>query len=366
MFCPLCGTEAAAGQKFCVGCGGNLERTATASAPTPGAPPTPAVPPTSPVGESPYSGFWRRVAAWLLDTIVLYAGLLVAGAAIAATHALSAANGLGMRGSVVIAAIFAPWAYFAIMESSRAQATVGKLALGVKVTDMAGQRISLGRATGRYFAQVLSGLSFGVGYALVVFTSHRQALHDLIAGTLIVRKQFSQAYVAAAGPAPRVSPLIAVLAVAGCVLFGPFGIGILAAIAIPAYQDYTIRAQVTEGLNAAAPYKVAVSEAAAQGQALAALTTETLQVPATVLPINVESIKVISGIVEITYGHSANRLIAGKTVLLIPGTAAGGEVVWTCGHRRLPSGVTPAIAKDLNPYTDVADRHLPMACKAGS
>jgi uncharacterized RDD family membrane protein YckC len=76
--------------------------------------------------------------------------------------------------------------YFAILESSVWQATLGKRALGVVVTDLSGDRISFGRATGRHFAHYLSAI-FLIGFLVQPFTAKRQALHDKIAGTLVVR-----------------------------------------------------------------------------------------------------------------------------------------------------------------------------------
>jgi type IV pilus assembly protein PilA len=188
----------------------------------------------------------------------------------------------------------------------------------------------------------------------------------MIAGTLVVRRGFSPEYIEAAGPAPRVSPVLATFAVLGVLLLGPFGIGVLAAIAIPAYQDYTIRVQVTEGLNVAAPYKVAIAESVAQGQPLSALNSEQLQLPETGHWNYVRSIRVVSGIIEITYGGSANNLISGKTVLLVPAMAdAGQTVAWACGHHGPPDGFSPATTKDLSEYTTVADKFLPMLGKAG-
>jgi uncharacterized RDD family membrane protein YckC len=78
------------------------------------------------------------------------------------------------------------WLYFALCESSAWQATVGKLALGIRVTDMQGNRISLPRALGRYPAKVLSFFMFFIGVLIVAFTERKQGLHDLIAGTLVL------------------------------------------------------------------------------------------------------------------------------------------------------------------------------------
>jgi len=81
------------------------------------------------------------------------------------------------------------WLYFAGMESSERQATFGKAAMSLRVTDLEGRRLSFGHATGRFFAKIVSGLiPFAIGYIMAGFTAKKQALHDIIAGTLIFRK----------------------------------------------------------------------------------------------------------------------------------------------------------------------------------
>jgi uncharacterized RDD family membrane protein YckC len=83
------------------------------------------------------------------------------------------------------------WLYFAIMESSAKGATLGKMLLHLRVTDMKGDRISFARATGRFFAKALGILTFYIGFLIAVFTAKKQALHDLISGCLVVREKKS-------------------------------------------------------------------------------------------------------------------------------------------------------------------------------
>jgi uncharacterized RDD family membrane protein YckC len=82
----------------------------------------------------------------------------------------------------------AEWLYFALMESSNRMATLGKMAIGIKVTDLNGNRVSFGRATGRYFARILSGMILMIGYIMAGFTQKKQALHDMMASCLVVLK----------------------------------------------------------------------------------------------------------------------------------------------------------------------------------
>lgn len=80
------------------------------------------------------------------------------------------------------------WLYFAVQESSWRQATIGKHVMGIKVTDMYGERLSFWRATGRHLGKILSSALFAIGYLMAGFTEKKQALHDIMAGTLVVRR----------------------------------------------------------------------------------------------------------------------------------------------------------------------------------
>ena len=106
-----------------------------------------------------------------------------------------AAQGHGLRivdadGNLIgnIVGFFLGWFYFAAMESSPKQATLGKLALSMKVTSLQGERISFGKATGRYFGKILSALILLIGFLMIAFTEKKQGLHDMLAGTLVANK----------------------------------------------------------------------------------------------------------------------------------------------------------------------------------
>jgi uncharacterized RDD family membrane protein YckC len=120
-----------------------------------------------------YGGFWIRVLATIIDGLIL----IIPGYAFQRT--------LGPYAGLVSALV--QWLYYAFMESSGSQATVGKMACGLVVTDTDGNRISFARATGRYFAKFLSTLTLFIGFAMVGWTRQKRGLHDFIAGTLVVR-----------------------------------------------------------------------------------------------------------------------------------------------------------------------------------
>jgi len=143
-----------------------------------------------------YAGFWRRVIAYFIDAIVLSIvlgivfGILgaIAGAALSGGNSDNAGGAIAGLGAVLyILLIVAVWLYFALMESGSKQATLGKMALSIKVTDLDGRRISFGRATGRFFGKIISGMILYIGYMMAGWTAKKQALHDMMAGTLVVR-----------------------------------------------------------------------------------------------------------------------------------------------------------------------------------
>lgn len=147
-------------------------------------------------GLKKYAGFWRRLAAFVIDGFVLNAimfalGLFVGfGAGFANAIGGGDADAVLNNVSILINVLSIPlnWLYFAILESSKYQATAGKMALGLVVTDLEGRRISFARATGRYFAKFLSGMILFVGFWMIGWTERKQGLHDILAGTLVYRK----------------------------------------------------------------------------------------------------------------------------------------------------------------------------------
>ena len=141
-----------------------------------------------------YGGFWIRVIAAIVDSIVVrvvitpFAAMFGLGGFAMGRwgHAETMFSFLG-GGLTVLLMLATSWLYEALMESSSYQATLGKMIFGMKVTDLAGNRISFARATGRHFAKILSGMLLCIGFIMVGFTERKQGLHDILAGTLVRR-----------------------------------------------------------------------------------------------------------------------------------------------------------------------------------
>ena len=174
---------------------------------SPASPASPYVPPASEVlGEEPvinggevvYAGFWKRVAAYTIDSIVVGMVGGIMGGVIGGVLGVmllggggTSANTSGMliiQGLANLAGIALGVAYFGWMHSSSSMATLGKMAIGIKVVREDGTRISFLRGMGRYFALIVSSIPLGLGFVMAGFTERKRALHDMMCDTVVVDK----------------------------------------------------------------------------------------------------------------------------------------------------------------------------------
>lgn len=128
-----------------------------------------------------YAGFWRRFVASIVDSILLTTiyNLL--------TWLVWPESWKGNQIFLFATTMIFTWLYYSILESSTKQGTLGKVVLGLKVVDYNNQRISFTRATGRYFSKFISAAILMIGFIMVAFTAKKQGLHDMIAGTLVIK-----------------------------------------------------------------------------------------------------------------------------------------------------------------------------------
>ncbi len=178
MFCSSCGTQNLDDASFCSKCGKSL------------------VAELQTMKNNPqYIGFWYRVLAYIIDGFLINIAAGIIGLFVGFVFGfLMALNGMseadieavaGLLGGVI--GLLVGWLWFAISESSSWQASLGKKILGFKVVDANGQRLTFGRATGRYFVKILSGILLCIGFIMVAFTQKKQGLHDKIANTYVVK-----------------------------------------------------------------------------------------------------------------------------------------------------------------------------------
>lgn len=131
-----------------------------------------------------YAGFWIRFGAYFIDGIILYIVQLILGFTIGMLME-DVISGMYIVNAVSFAV---GWIYFAALESSENQGTIGKQAVGIKVVNEEGERISFVMATGRYFGKLLSILILFIGFIMAAFDSKKQALHDKIVSTYVIKK----------------------------------------------------------------------------------------------------------------------------------------------------------------------------------
>ncbi|CAN5916932.1 RDD family protein [soil metagenome] len=150
-------------------------------------PPPPPVWDAGPAGDAQvaYGGFWIRLVAYLIDAILL----TIVGGVLGSIFGFSLwdADWEDYDPTLNLVSVVIGWLYFALLESSERGATVGKMALGLRVVTGAGQRLSFMTASGRYFAKIVSALIFFIGFIMIGFTERKRGLHDMIADTLVIK-----------------------------------------------------------------------------------------------------------------------------------------------------------------------------------
>jgi uncharacterized RDD family membrane protein YckC len=207
--CEKCGSALPEGSSFCAQCGRPLTvaelgpvrvpETVTAEEPAPSLQFEAAPPETAQAAPRPqfvYAGFWLRGAAFLLDTFILSFLFTLVGSAsptpLMIVHEESVLPGIQipevtLAGFVVLFVLM--WLYYGLFESSKWQATPGKRMLRLYVTDLNGHPVTFGRASIRYLGRKISELILFFGYVLAGFTEKKQALHDIMAGCLVLRRR---------------------------------------------------------------------------------------------------------------------------------------------------------------------------------
>lgn len=149
-------------------------------------------------GEVVYAGFWKRVAAYVIDSMItgIVGGIIggmvgaVMGASLLRGGDLAGSEGtlLAIQGVGNLIGVVLGVAYFAGFHSSSSMATLGKMAIGIKVVRSNGERISFLRGVGRYFALIVSGITLCIGFFMAGFTERKRALHDMLCDTIVVDK----------------------------------------------------------------------------------------------------------------------------------------------------------------------------------
>ncbi len=318
--CLHCGHAAHADDRFCARCGHALTVTELAS---------PEI----------YAGFWRRFFASLIDSLIVMgaASLLLSPVGVwlhKHPESLSAwVLGTLLALATILVLPVCTWLYHALLESSHWQATAGKKFLGLKVTNRLGERISFGRASGRYFAKFLSQLTLNIGFLMAAFTARRQALHDIIADTLVVDADADVQAIRDAGPAGPLHTWTMVSVIAAVVLV-PLWV-LVSAITMIAATVQAVNSDIVYAYEYARDWQ---DEVAGYWQQNGAFPDNTEQLGFEAmhnLSDHVAQLRIIEGgRIQLTF--TGERDIEGATLTLEPLVQNGNALVWRCLRHELP------------------------------
>ena len=275
-------------------------------------------------GEPRYAGFWVRFSAAMLDSIIVGVAYAILAFALRPLRGmLHLTPGTAPMADFAVQTMLM-WLYVALGESGPHSATWGKRAFGLQVlgSDFL-DRISFLRASGRFLGRYLSALLLGIGYFMQPFNARKRALHDFLAGTIVVvRRPYSRL-------------LVALMIALGLLV----PLGILAAIGIPAYQDYTVRAKISGVLRDVAPATVAI-----QGY-----LNRTGQAPGSLEEAGFNSRKPIRGVRSLDFDPNSGELtvtldfppVVGRTLRIVPVNIENDKITWGCQPGSLSPGQLP-------------------------
>ena len=267
------------------------------------------------------AGFWRRAAALFVDVLILFVPQSIINLVLAGSPTVA------MIINIVLTA-----AYFVAFHSSAKMATPGKMAFGIKVTTVDGNRLGVPLAIGRYFATWLSTLILGIGYLMAAFTERKQALHDMLCKTLVVNKAVGPEEIGENNDTMAITG--GVIAISIIWLIAPVA-GIGAALVIPAYQDRAIRGQVGAAVASVEPFKKEVVDAIASRRPIPAGKRN---VPSPLVEnVTIES----SGQITLNLKGS----VGGGKIFVAPLASKGGIVEWRCWSEGVSESVLAAACR---------------------
>ena len=320
MFCRQCGAANPDDANFCVSCRFPLGANANA---------VPAAP-----DQIAYAGFWERFAALIIDNLLLYALTIPVLLVIGMIAGIFGPGNPAMLDALQVAMLLLPLllsaAYFIVMESAERGATLGKRLLKLRVVDLNGNRIGRARALGRWAGHALSGIPLYLGYLIQPLTARKQALHDMISGTAVVKTEKDS------------NTNAIVIAVVALFCFFMLIVVILAAVSIPPYLEYGIRAKTAAAVQVGRQATTAVE----------AYYLETGRYPASLAEtgLKVELPSFVSGVefhpataeIKVTFKNDLPDALASHSIILARTPDASGLDSWKCSSAEIPVKLLPA------------------------
>ena len=325
MYCAKCGYNNSATEITCKNCEVNLQPIAI----KPSSAPKPAT--------LIYAEFKIRLFASFLDSLLILVGIislgLVTAIAIAFTGRDQILSNETFTTTLLIVIAISSLCYFILLESSASGATIGKRWLNIKVIDINGQRLSIKRSAARLIAHTLSHLPLEIGFLIQPFTPRKQALHDMLTGTLVVYTEDSK----------KISIYASLLVILIALLVPT--LAFFSTAGIPMYQQYIQEVQIGNGMSVGKSASLAVSRFYANNG----------RVPADIMDVGrkIKTSPHVAGIIlnpengELTvhFSETVRKAIKGKTLLFSPSLATDQSIIWKCSSKDIEARLLPEDCK---------------------
>lgn len=284
-----------------------------------------------------YAGFWVRLLAVFLDLLVLAAiaiSILVSIAGIIAVNGRDYLFHDSLAMSLFYGAITCmATAYFILMESGVQGATFGKRWLNIKVLDINGGRLSVPRALARLLARLLSYLTLMTGFLIQPVTRRKQALHDMLAGTVVVRANDSK----------KISFMASMLVL--LFAFMTPALALFATAGLPAYQQHILKVQLNKGMQAGNKTSLAVARFYLNNGRLPSAVSDIDNNDRPSHHIAGIDINQQNGELTVTFSDKVRKAISNKHLLFTPTREADQSISWKCHSNDIETRVLPALCK---------------------
>jgi uncharacterized RDD family membrane protein YckC len=324
MYCARCGYNNPVTAKICKNCELDLQATATT--------PDRAVQPE----ELTYAGFWLRFFAAFLDVLVLGATIILMLVSIAVVIAFNGRDYI-IHDPLLVSIFY--WAMFLLavsyhvfMLSGIHGATFGKRWMNIKVLDTRGGRLTAPRALGRLIARPFSYLLLMTGFLMQPFTPRKQALHDLIAGTIVIRANNSK----------KIS-VMASLLVLFFVLMVP-ALAIFSTVGLPIFQQRILNVQLEQGMRTGRKATLAVARFYHNNGRVPAAISDAADISASPHVSDIE-INQQSGELILTLSGTVRKAIRHKHLIFTPTQEADSSISWKCHSDDIEARILPATCK---------------------
>jgi uncharacterized RDD family membrane protein YckC/Tfp pilus assembly protein PilE len=324
MYCTQCGYNNPASARFCKNCELDLQAGAIDA--------DRAVKPEILI----YAGFWVRLAAAFLDVLAIAAVVILLVFSIAVLVALTGRDDI-LHNQQAISIFY--WtvicmsaAYYILMESGEHGATFGKRWVNIKVLDAKGDRLSIARALARFLARLFSYLLLLGGFLIQPFTQRKQALHDLLAGTVVVRANDSN----------KVSIMASLL-----VLFFALMVPVLAifsTVGVPLFQQYILKVQLNHAVQTGKEATLAVAHFYRNNGKVPATISDAANISLTSHVAGI-AINQQNGEVTLTFSESVRKALRNKTLLFTPTLQADHSISWQCHSNDIEARLLPDTCK---------------------